>query len=108
MLLYALEWEEEENTVTYLVIARDGADPEAPARRQRVRDAHLEAIKPAALAGTLQLGGALLDDAGTMVGSALLVEADSRAALEDFLQNDVYTLEGVWQSFDIYPFKRAV
>ena len=94
--------------MTFLVIAKDGADPDAPARRQRVRDAHLEAIKPAVEARMVQLGGALLDDEGTMVGSALLMEADSRAALEDFLQSDIYTLEGVWQSFEIYPFKRAV
>ena len=94
--------------MTFLVIAKDGADPDAPARRQRVRDAHLEAIKPAVEAGMLQLGGALLDDAGTMIGSALIMEADSRAELETFLQNDVYTLEGVWQSFEIYPFRRAV
>ena len=92
----------------FLVIIKDGTDPEAPARRQRVRDAHLEAIKPAVANGMVQLGGALLDDEGTMIGSALLVEADSRAALETFLQNDIYTLEGVWQSFEIYPFKRAV
>ncbi len=94
--------------MTFLVIAKDGTDPEASARRQRVRDAHLEAIKPAVEAGIVQLGGALLNDEGAMIGSALLVEADSRDALEEFLQNDVYTLEGVWQSFEIYPFKRAV
>ena len=94
--------------MTYLVVVKDGTDPDAPARRQRVRDAHLEAIKPAVEAGMVQSGGALLDDEGTMIGSALIVEVDSRAALETFLQNDIYTLEGVWQSFEIYPFKRAV
>ena len=56
----------------------------------------------------VQLGGALLNDVGVMIGSALLVEADSKEELESFLQSDIYTLEGVWQSFEIYPFKRAV
>ena len=94
--------------MTYLVIVKDGTDPDAPARRRRVREAHLEAIKPAVEAGMVQLGGALLSDEGAMIGSALLVEADSRAELEDFLQSDIYAIEGVWQSFEIYPFKRAV
>ena len=94
--------------MTFLVIARDGTDPEAPARRQRVRDEHLAGIKPAVEAGTLQVGGAILNEEGGMIGSALIVEAESREALEAYLQNDIYTKANVWQSFEIYPFKRAV
>lgn len=94
--------------MTFLVLAKDGTDVGAPERRQRVREAHLEGVKPAVKDGSLQLGGAILDDAGVMIGSALLVEAESREALMDFLKGDIYSREGVWQSFEIYPFKRAV
>lgn len=92
----------------YLVIARDGTDEEARARRQAVRERHLEGIKPAVEDGTIQLGGALLNDGGEMIGSALLLEAASREEVEALLKRDIYTQAGVWLSFDIFPFKRAV
>lgn len=92
----------------YLVLAHDGTDPEAPARRQRVREQHLAGIGPAAASGVLQVGGAILDADGAMIGSALIVEAANEAEARAFLEGDVYSREGVWQSLTIYPFKRAV
>lgn len=92
----------------YIVLAHDGTDPEAPARRQRVRERHLEGIGPAVESGRVQLGGALLDADGGMIGSALIVDAASEAEVHAFLENDIYSREGVWQSFTVYPFKRAV
>lgn len=92
----------------FLVLAHDGRDPDAPARRKRVREAHLEGVRPLAEAGTLQLGGAYLDDAGEMAGSALLLEAEDEAAVRALLEADVYHREGVWRRYEIYPFVRAV
>ncbi|HEX7021479.1 MAG TPA: YciI family protein [Trueperaceae bacterium] len=94
--------------MTFLVLAKDGTDPGADARRQAVRQEHLAGIGPAVKAGSLQVAGALLDAEGNMIGSMLVMEADSRQALEDRLQEDIYSRAGVWQSFEIYPFKRAV
>lgn len=92
----------------YLVIAKDGRDPEAPARRQAVRADHLDGARTLAEAGTLQLGGALLDAAGGMIGSALVLEADDEAAVRALLEADVYARSDVWREYEIYPFKRAV
>ena len=92
----------------FLVIAKDGTDADAPARRQRVRERHLEGARALAERGTLQLGGALLDAQGTMIGSALVVEAEDEAAARHLLEADVYHREGVWRSYEIYPFRRAV
>jgi uncharacterized protein YciI len=94
--------------MTYLVIAWDGRDPEAPQRRQAVREQHLQEIQPAVDGGVVQLGGALLDGEGNMIGSALIVEAASREELDALLQQDIYSRAGVWQAFEIYPFRRAV
>jgi uncharacterized protein len=91
----------------YLVIARDGHDPEAPARRAAVRATHLEGARPLAERGTLVLGGALLDDHGGMIGSALILEADDEAGVRAILEADVYHRAGVWRSYEITPFKRA-
>jgi uncharacterized protein len=92
----------------FLVIAKDGTDPEAPARRQRVRDAHLVGAHDLVERGALTLGGALLDGDGVMIGSALLLEAEDEADVRRLLEADVYHREGVWRSFEIYPFRRAV
>jgi len=92
----------------FLVIAKDGTDPEAPARRQAVREQHLANIKPSVESGILQVGGAIMDDDGNMIGSALIAEAADKEELMEFLNNDIYTKSGVWKSFEIYPFLRAV
>jgi uncharacterized protein len=94
--------------VLFLVIAKDGGDADAPARRQRVREVHLEGARALSARGVLQLGGALLDPDGGMIGSALVVEADDEAALRAALEADVYHRAGVWQSVEVYPFRRAV
>jgi uncharacterized protein YciI len=92
----------------YLVIAKDGTDPDAPERRQAVRERHLEGARALAERGTMHLGGALLDDAGAMIGSALVLEAEDESALRALLEADVYARHGVWQRYEIYPFRRAV
>ena len=92
----------------YIIIAKDGTDEGALERRHKVRDAHLEAIKPAVESGFVQLGGAILNDAGDMTGSVMLLDAASEEEARAFVENDLYTTGGVWQSFEIYPFKRAV
>lgn len=92
----------------FLVIARDGTDPDAPARRQAARDAHVEAARLRKADGSLHIGGPLLDDDGNMVGSALVLEVEDEQALWAVLHGDVYHRTGVWQSYEILPFKRTV
>jgi len=92
----------------FLVIAKDGTDEEAPARRQLVREAHLEGARELAASGVVQVGGALLDADGGMIGSALIVEAEDETGLRALLEADVYHRAGVWRSYEIYPFRRAV
>jgi uncharacterized protein YciI len=92
----------------FLVLAFDGGDAEAPQRRQKVREQHLEGAHALAAAGTLHLGGALLNDDGGMIGSALLIEAIDEADVRARLEADIYHRAGVWQRYEIRPFKRAV
>lgn len=91
----------------FLIVARDGTDPDAPARRTGVRPAHLEAARQLHEAGRLRMGGALANGDDRMVGSALVVEADDEAAARALIEEDVYFREGVWTSYEIWPFKQA-
>lgn len=91
----------------FLVIAYDGRDAEAPARRQAVREAHLENARRLAAAGHIIEGGAILDEDGTMIGSAVIVDFPSRATLDDWLKNDPYVTGEVWRTVEVRPFRRA-
>jgi len=91
----------------YLVIAHDGTDEGALARRMAVREEHLAAARDLHESGVLQLGGALLSDELRMVGSAMVMEADSEVQLRATLEADPYRRGGAWQRFEIWPFRRA-
>ena len=92
----------------FLVTAYDGTDPDAPARRQAVREAHLVGARKLAEEGRFLVGGAILDDAGQMIGSCVIADFPSRAALDEWLQSDPYVTGGVWQKIEVKPFRAAV
>ncbi len=92
----------------WLIIARDGTDADAPARRQAVRDRHLEGARALAADGRMSVGGAMLDGDGTMIGSMVLLEAEDEAAARALVEADVYSTAGVWQTYEIHPFRRAI
>lgn len=92
----------------YLVLAYDGTDAEADARRRAARPAHFEGIKPMVKRGEIRAAGAMLDNAGAMIGSVLFMEFPSRAALDDWLKRDPYVAQGVWQRIEVKPFRLAV
>jgi uncharacterized protein len=92
----------------FVVIARDGTDPDAVARRKAVRPYHLEGVQPLVDAGNVLTGGAILDDDGNMRGSVLLVDFPSREELDAWLDHDPYVTDGVWQQIEVVPFRVAV
>lgn len=92
----------------FLVVAHDGADDGAAARRTAAREAHIEGAKAMAASGAMICGGALLDDDGAMIGSACMVEFEDRAALDAWLEGDPYVTGDVWRIIEVTPFRRAV
>jgi uncharacterized protein len=92
----------------FLVLAYDGTDEGAAARRAAVRPSHFEGIKPMVGKGEIRAAGAILDDAGKMVGSAIFAEFPSRAELDAWLENEPYVQQKVWQKVEVRPFRLAV
>lgn len=92
----------------FLVIAKDGTDEGALERRQRTRPAHLAGIGPLVESGSVLVGGAILSEAGDMVGSVLLVEFPGREALDAWLARDPYVTDGVLDEVEVHPFRTAV
>ena len=92
----------------FLITAFDGKDSEALTRRMNARPKHLEYVTKEKEAGRHIIGGAILDDDGKMIGSSMIVEYPSLEELQnDWLKNEPYVTEKVWQDIDIKPFRIA-
>jgi uncharacterized protein YciI len=94
--------------MTYVVIAHDGSDAEAKARRLATRPAHLARIARYVERGQILVGGAILDDQGDMVGSIVLADFPTREELDAWLTGDPYVTEAVWQDIEVRDFRPAV
>ena len=89
----------------FLVMAYDGHDADAKARRRHARQAHLDTIVRLRAAGAFINGGAILDDQGDMIGSTLYMNFESRAALDLWLTSDPYVTAGVWVDIEVLPIR---
>lgn len=89
----------------FLIIGRDGSDPEATARRQSARPEHLEALNARHAAGQIIQAGAMLDEAGRAVGSAVIVEFPDRSAVDAYLGAEPYVSAGVWVTVEVTPLR---
>ncbi len=92
--------------MTFAVIAFDGTDAGAPARRLAARDAHVAWITAEAAAGRLLLGLPLHDAAGRSLGSLMVVAGDA-AARDAYLAAEPFARQGVWQRIATHPFRIA-
>ncbi len=67
-----------------------------PAHRARLRSHDHPLI--------VRIGGPMLNDSGEMCGTALIIEADDKHIVSEFLDGDPYAKAGVYQQIDIHPF----
>ena len=81
----------------FLIKAYDG--PNMLEKRMAVRPRHLEGMK--ALGRQIIVAGGLLDESGKMKGSALVMDFPDRAVLDEYLNNEPYVVEGVWQKIEV-------
>jgi uncharacterized protein YciI len=87
----------------YLVTAYDGTDAEAPARRKATRPAHLALTEKLRDTGKLLIGAALMNDAGEMCGSAMLFNFADEAELQQWLKDEPFVQDKVWETINITP-----
>ena len=70
-------------------------------KRMEVRHSHLEGMNK--LSEHIISAGGLLDDEGKMKGSALIMDFKSRKELDDYIANEPYVVEKVWEKIEIEP-----
>ena len=91
----------------FLLLAYDKKDEGALERRMASRPSHLEKIAKIKKSGSFLFGGAILDDEGKMIGSMILYEAPDRETLNKLLEDEPYINDGVWENYEIRPFRLA-
>lgn len=68
-------------------------------KRMEVRPRHLEGM--ARLGKHVVCAGGLLDEAGKMKGSVLIMDFPSREELDQYLANEPYVQEHVWEKIEV-------
>ena len=83
----------------YLITAHDG--PDMLEKRMEVRPRHLENMERVKKAGSVVCAGGILDEAGRLVGSALVLDFASRDLLDTYLASEPYIVEKVWETVTV-------
>ena len=81
----------------FIITAHDGEN--VLDKRMAVRPRHLEGM--AKLGEHIVCAGGLLDDEGKMKGSVLILDLEDRAALDNYLKNEPYVVEHIWEKIEI-------
>ena len=81
----------------FVITAYDGAG--MMAKRMEVRPLHLEGMER--LKKHLIAAGGLLDDEGKLKGSVLIMEFESREEVDEYLANEIYVKEHVWERITV-------
>ena len=85
----------------FIITAYDGTDTDALSRRMNTRPRHLENIAKVKEKGSVVCAGGILNDAGQPAGSFLILDFDSRQKLDEYLANEPYVIEKVWQDIRV-------
>lgn len=92
----------------YHIQAYDFTDEQAPERRLQARPAHLDRMRELKASGNFLFGGALLSEAGQMIGSIVVMNFPEEFQLMKWLETEPYLMQNVWDRVEIKPFKEAI
>ncbi len=92
----------------YHIQAYDFTDDKALERRMQARPAHLDRMRELKTSGNFLFGGALLSEAGQMIGSVVIMNFPEEFQLMKWLETEPYLVQNVWDRVEIKPFKEAI
>lgn len=69
------------------------------------RSAHVDYLKSS---GVVAMAGPLLDDAGEMCGSLIILDLPDMAAAESFADNDPYAKAGLFESVTLDTWNKVI
>jgi len=89
----------------FIVNGYDHVDENALSRRMDARENHMTGIKTLFEAKNILFAAAMLNDAGDMCGSTLIVDFEDRAALDQWLEVESYVKNNVWERVEVIECK---
>jgi uncharacterized protein YciI len=69
------------------------------------REAHLAYI---AETGVVEMAGPVLDDAGQMCGSLIILDVADMTAAQEWAENDPYAQAGLFEEVTLRPWKKVI
>lgn len=93
--------------IQFAIIAQDAKDDQALERRMAAREVHLENIKKLKASDNFIKAAAIINDAGHMCGSIMLMQFNSRELFDQYLENEAYVVQKVWGEIEIKEVKVA-
>ena len=85
----------------FALVAHDR--PNSVARRLEMRPEHLKHLE--SLGDTLKLAGPFLDDAGEMIGTIMVIEAQSLEEAREIFGRDPFMANNLFDSVTIKPWR---
>lgn len=89
----------------FIITGHDGSDDQALERRINAREEHMLGVAEMVKQKKLLYAAALLNDEGTMIGSAMIVDFESRDELDRYIETEPYVTGEVWENIDVKPCK---
>ena len=88
-----------------MVLAWDKPGDSGLARRDALRAEHTDAITARFREGSVLFGAGIYDDAGAVRGSIVLLECDSRASVDSYMQSEPFQTGGLWERVEVHELK---
>lgn len=85
----------------FIITGIDGSDDGALQRRMNAREEHMRGVDQLVREGRLLYAAAMLNAEGTMIGSTMIVDFESREALDSRLETEPYVTGNVWQKIEV-------
>lgn len=89
----------------FIINAYDYKDPDSLERRMGARQEHMKNIELMKARGQVIMAAAMLDDEDNMCGSTMVLNMDSRLAIDAYLEGEAYVQGKVWETIEIIPCK---
>jgi len=89
----------------YSVIAWDKPGPEGVELRDALRAAHMEAITQRFHEGNVIFGAGFYDDEGLVRGSLVILDVESRADVDAYLETEPFVTGELWATVEVSELK---
>jgi uncharacterized protein len=91
--------------VKFMVLAWDVPGDSGLALRDRLREDHTDTITARFREGSVLLGAGIYDEASEVRGSVVIMDCESRASVDSYLQSEPFLTGGLWERVEVHELK---